>query len=259
MTFRRRLTDRHPRRPVPRVRQQLSLGPLLGPFLVPANCAVSATPQSRTSVRVDRSVVACRRAGTRRVFSKGPLPHQHAIDATHFEASSCRGAVAMMHSLDAVEGKAVGWAVLLVSTSVEVCGARERARGLETRRSLKLACRELCRAARRCQRCLRARFGRILAAMRFWRFSPREGVCFGGGLARCGGELYCLHFFEFWAPRFSFDPRCTGQIGKFTGQIRNHGFFKKSIRKPPDRTNQLSPDTRKEELPGLAQLCGQMV
>ena len=86
-----------------------------------------------------------------RVFSKGPLPYQHVIDATHFEASSCRGAVAMMHSLDAVEGKAVGWAVLLVSTSVEVCVARERARGLETRRSLELACRALYSAARRCR------------------------------------------------------------------------------------------------------------
>ena len=34
-----------------------------------------------------------------------------------------------------VVGMAVGWAVLLVSTSVEVCVARERERGLETPRS----------------------------------------------------------------------------------------------------------------------------
>ena len=105
--------------------------------------------------------------------------------------------------LDAVEGlgrrppfrgvgTAVGWAVLLVSTSVEVCVARERARGLETRRSRKLACRALCPAARRCQRCVRALFGRILAAMGFWRFSPRAGVCFADGLARCGCGLPCL-------------------------------------------------------------------
>ena len=119
----------------------------------------------------------------------------------------------------------VGWAVLLVSTSVEVCVARERARGLETRRSGRQACRARCYAARWCQRCVRARFYRILAAMRFLRFTPRAGVCFAGGLARCGGELYCLRSFEFWAPRLSFDPRCTGQIGKFAGQIRNHGFF----------------------------------
>ena len=61
----------------------------------------------------------------------------------------------------------VGWAVLLVSTSVEVCVARERARGLETRRSGRQACRARCYAARWCQRCVRARFYRILAAMRF--------------------------------------------------------------------------------------------
>ena len=55
-------------------------------------------------------------------------------------------------------GTAVGWAVLLVSTSVEVCVARERARGLETPRSRQLACRARCYAARWCQRCVRARF-----------------------------------------------------------------------------------------------------
>ena len=69
--------------------------------------------------------------------------------------------------LDAVVGTAVGWAVSLVSTSVEVWVARERARGLETRRSRKPAFRALCRAARRCQCRQCARFGRILAAMRF--------------------------------------------------------------------------------------------
>ncbi len=67
-------------------------------------------------------------------------------------ATSFRGAVAT----------AVGWAVLLVSTSVEVCVARERARGLETRRSRELACRALCPAARRCS----AACARALAA--FW-------------------------------------------------------------------------------------------
>ena len=66
---------------------------------------------------------------------------------------SFRGAVAT----------AVGWAVLLVSTSVEVCVARERARGLETHRSRQLACRALCYAARRRQRCVRA-----LAFAVFW-------------------------------------------------------------------------------------------
>ena len=79
----------------------------------------------------------------------------------------------------------------------------------------------------RCQRCVRARFGRILGAMRFVRCSSREVARFASGFARCGEELYCLHSFEFWAPRLSFDPRCTGQIGKFTGQIPESRVFSK--------------------------------
>ena len=188
MTFRRHLTDRYPHRPVPAFDSNFLLAPCLGPFVVPANCAVSATPPSSTSFRVDRSVVVVPPCRGPRVFSKGPLPHQHAIDATHFEA---RLAAPSRRSipLDAVEGKAVGWAVLLVSTSVEVCVARERARGLESRRSRELACRAPCRAAWRCQRCVRARFGRILAAMCFLLFAPREGARFAAGLVRCGCEL----------------------------------------------------------------------
>ena len=71
----------------------------------------------------------------------------------------------------------------------------------------------------------RARFCCILAAIRFLRFTPRAGVCFAGGLARCGGELPCLGFCEFRVQSRTFNPGCTGQIGKFAGQIRNHGFF----------------------------------
>ena len=130
-------------------------------------------------------------------------------------ATSFRGAVAT----------AVGWAVLLVSTSVEVCVARERARGPESRRSRELACRAPCRVAWRYQRCVRARFGRILAAKCFLLFAPREGARFAGGLARCGCGLPSLCFCEFQVRRRRCDPRCTGQIGKFTGQLRNHGFF----------------------------------
>ena len=120
---------------------------------------------------------------------------------------------------------AVGWSVLLVSTSVEVCVARERARGLETRRSRRQACHALCYAARWCQRCVRARFGRIWAAMRFLLFAPREGARFAGGLASCGGEQPCLVLAVFLTRKQNFDPGCTGQIGKVEGQIRDHGFF----------------------------------
>ena len=69
--------------------------------------------------------------------------------------------------LAVVRFSAEDWAVSLVSTSVEVCVARERARGPESHRSGRQGCRPLCHAARRCQRCVRARFGRILAACVF--------------------------------------------------------------------------------------------
>ena len=157
--------------------------------------------------------------------------------------------------LDAVEGlgrrppfrgvgTAVGWAVLLVSTSVEVCVARERALGPESRRSRRQACRALCYAARHRQRCVSTRFGRILAAKCFLLFSPREGARFAGGLARCGCELPSLCFCEFGVRRRSFYPGCTGQIGKFTGQIRNHGFFLLCIQMTLIFSNQLSQRSR---------------
>ena len=122
-------------------------------------------------------------------------------------------------------GTAVGWAVLLVSTPVEVCVARERARGPESRRSHKLACRSLCPAARHHQRSVSTRCGRILAVMCFLLFAPREGARFASGLASCGGELPCLVLAVFLTRKQSFDPGCTGQIDKFTGQLRNDGFF----------------------------------
>ena len=88
---------------------------------------------------------------------------------------------------------------------------------------------------------MRARFGRILAAMRFLLFAPREGACSADGLARCGGELYCLHSFEFWAPRLSFDPRAARQIGKFGSNLESRGFF---IAHPDNAGSPISPQAR---------------
>ena len=122
-------------------------------------------------------------------------------------------------------GTAVGWAVLLVSTSVEVCVARERARGpIRAGRVSWLAAHP---AARRggVSAARRARFCCILAAMRFLLFAPREGARFAGGLARCGCWLSCLVLAVFLTRKQIFDPGCTGQIGKLAGQMRNHGFF----------------------------------
>ena len=134
---------------------RLPLPPCLVPFDVPANCADSATLPSCASLRIDRSVVAVpprrHRAYSRRDLYPTSTPStRHILKRTRNTLSPpSRRSI----PLDAVEGKAVGLSVLLVSTSVEVCVARERARGLETRRSRRLACRSLSHAARRCQRC----------------------------------------------------------------------------------------------------------
>jgi hypothetical protein len=138
----------------------------------------------------------------------------------------------------------MGWAVLLVSTSVEVCVARERVLGPEMRRSRRQACRALCHSARWCQRCVRARFGRIWAAMRFLLFAPREGARFEGGLARCGCELPCLVLAVFRMRQQIFDLSCTGQIGKLVGQIRDHGFFSLCIQMTLIFSNHLSQRSR---------------
>ena len=90
----------------------------------------------------------------------------------------------------------------------------------------------------------RARFGRILPAMRFLLFAPREGARFAAVLARCGCELSCLVLAVFWTRRQIFDVGCTGQIGKLAGQIRNHGFFLLRIQMTLIFSNHLSQHSR---------------
>ena len=80
--------------------------------------------------------------------------------------------------------------------------------------------------------------------MRFLLFAPREGARFAGGLARCGCELPCLVLAVFRMRQQIFDPACTGQIGKFTGQIRNYGFFLLRIQMTLIFSNQLSQRSR---------------
>ena len=149
---RHRRDIRHRRGAPCRPARTMPLAPCLGPFVVPANCAVSATPPSRTCVRIDRSVVAVaprrHRACSRRDLYPTNTPSTRHI----LKLVSRRRRDSAFRSTPS-RGTAVGWAVLLISTSVEVCVARERARGLETRRSRRLACRAPCRAAWRCQRC----------------------------------------------------------------------------------------------------------
>ena len=96
---------------------------------------------------------------------------------------------------------------------------------------------------------MRARFGRILAAMGFLLFAPREGACSAGGLVRCGCELPCLVLAVFRMRQQIFDPGCTGQIGKLAGQIRNHGFFLLRILMTLIFSNHLSPTRAKRSFP----------
>ena len=156
----------------------------------------------------------------------------YAIDATHFEANAGPSTPSTRRRLHDRRSTAVGWAVLLVSTSVEVCVARERARGPESRRSRRQACRALFHKAWRLQRCVRARFGRILTAMRFLRFSPRDGACFAACLARCGCGLRSLVLAVFRTRQQIFDPVARVKSGNSRVKFRISGFVKNLFRKP---------------------------
>ena len=94
------------RRPLP-AGEDDALGPLLGPL-----CCSSELRRlgdaAVAHVRPDRSIGGCSGAAPApRVFSKGPLPHQHAIDATHFEARLAAPS-RLSIPLDAVEGHGCG-------------------------------------------------------------------------------------------------------------------------------------------------------
>jgi len=116
-------------------------------------------------------------------------------------------------------------AVLASASTTKVRVARKRARGAESRRSRRQACRALCYAFVGVTAASRARFCCVLAPIGFLPLSARDGPRFAAGFARRGDGLPSLGFCEFRARIRRFERCCTGQIGKFTGQIRNHGFF----------------------------------
>ena len=94
-----------------------------------------------------------------------------------------------------------------------------------SRRSRKEACRALCHAFVGVSAACRARFCCVLAARGFLPFTARDGPRFAAGFARRGCGLPNLSFCEFRVRIQRFAAGCTGQIGKFTGQIRNHGLL----------------------------------
>ena len=107
-------------------------------------------------------------------------------------------------------------AVLASASTTGVCVARKRARGSDSRRSRRHACRALCHAFVGVGAACRGRFCCVLAPRGFLPFSARDGARFAAGLASCGCGLPRLGFCEFRVRKQTFAPRCTCQIGKFT-------------------------------------------
>ena len=126
-------------------------------------------------------------------------------------------------------------AVLASAPTTEVCVARKRARGPESRRLRRHACRALCHALVGLSAACRARVSCALHPIGFLPFPARDGARFAAGFANRGCGLPRLGFCEFRVRIERFAAGCTGQIGKFTGQIRIHGFFLSPIQITPVR------------------------
>ena len=88
-------------------------------------------------------------------------------------------------------------AVLASAPTTEVCVARKRARGLESRRSRRHACRALCHAFVGVSAACRARFCCVLPPGGFLPFSARGGPRFAAGVVSCGCGLPRLGFASF--------------------------------------------------------------
>ena len=100
-------------------------------------------------------------------------------------------------------------AVLASAPTTEVCVARKRARGLESRRSRRHASRALRHACVGVSAACRARFCCVLAPIGFLPLSARDGAPFAAGLARRGCGLPILGFCEFRVRIQRFDSGCT--------------------------------------------------
>ena len=136
-------------------------------------------------------------------------------------------------------------AVLASASTTEVCVARKRARGLESRRSRKYACRALCHAFVGVSVACRARFCCVLAPRGFWPFSARDGPRFSAGFARRGCGLPRLGFCEFRVRMRRFAPRCTSNR-----EIHGSNPGKRVFRLNDLKTQNL----RKSTLPELADI-----
>ena len=173
------------RRPLP-AGEDDDLGPLLGPLCCSSELRRLGDP-SVEHVRPGRSIGGCSAAAPAPArILEGTSTPQNTPSTRHIlklVSRRCRdGAFGSTPSRD----KAVGWAVLLVSTSVEVCVARERVLGPEMRRSRRQACRALCYAARRRQRCVPRSLLLHFGCHAFFAFYSASGRSFCSGL----GEVW---------------------------------------------------------------------
>ena len=100
-------------------------------------------------------------------------------------------------------------AVLASASTTEVCVARKRARGPESRRSRRHACRALRHAFVGVSAACRGRFCCVLAPRGFLPLSARDGPRFAAGFARRGCGLPTLGFCEFQTRKQVFYPGCT--------------------------------------------------
>ena len=130
----------------------------------------------------------------------------------------------------------------------EVCVARERARGLESRRSRRHASRALRHAFVGVSAACRGRFCCVLAPIGFLPFAARDGPRFAAGFARRGCGLPSLGFCEF-RTQAGFLSGLHGSNREITGQIQNHGFFLLCILMTLIFSCHLSPTRAKRSFP----------
>ena len=123
-------------------------------------------------------------------------------------------------------------AVLASASTTEVCVARKRARGLESQRSRRHACRALCHAFVGVSAPCRARFCCVLAPIGFLPFSARGGPRFAAGVVSCGCGLPRLVFLRVSGANTEICCRLHRSNREIRVKSRKTGFLIERFRDP---------------------------
>ena len=123
-------------------------------------------------------------------------------------------------------------AVLASASTTEVCVARKRARGPESRRSRRHACRALCHAFGGVSAACRARFCCVLAPRCFLPLSARDGRRFTAGFARRGCGLPSFDFASFGSDCRDLIPAARVKSANSLVKCRITGFPIARFRNP---------------------------